>query len=300
MGDVRKCAAECWKITIIVILLLLLTALVYVGDIRAQITEDEVDFEVLATVTMRKGNEDSLWNLAKKYYGDPYQWTFIRDMNRIPNERVIPVGTVIYVPVKGAKKLAKEVEVKEKEAAEEELSAEIARLRKELRGVKGKNKELARSLKECEDRNRQLTREMKNKDARIKELEAEARKMREMQAAARRKDARIKELEGKVREMQAAAEAAARENESLEARIRQSQDLESQLRRHRREIEELEEANRKLNDRIRRTEVAGERSPQEKPREPVKKEPKESVDPKSRIAVVAILLLGTIAWMASD
>ena len=53
------------------------------------------------TVTIRKG--DTLWELADKYYGDPYKWPLILEMNRLPESgRDLPVGTVIQIPAKDA------------------------------------------------------------------------------------------------------------------------------------------------------------------------------------------------------
>jgi nucleoid-associated protein YgaU len=76
-------AVERWKVIPVLVFSLLLTGLACVGSLRAQIKEDEVDFEVMATVTIKDG--DSLWNLAQKYYRDPFKWTIIKDMNKIPN-----------------------------------------------------------------------------------------------------------------------------------------------------------------------------------------------------------------------
>ena len=102
--------AERWKLAVVMVLSLLLTGLTCVGISRAQIKEADVDFEVLATVTMVKG--DTLWDLAQKYYNDPYGWDRILKMNRIPDERRISIGTVIYIPVEDAKRIVKEVEKK--------------------------------------------------------------------------------------------------------------------------------------------------------------------------------------------
>ncbi len=58
--------------------------------------------EAMTTVTVQKG--DTLWELADKYYGDPFKWDLIAEANNITNPRdPIPVGTVLQIPVKGAK-----------------------------------------------------------------------------------------------------------------------------------------------------------------------------------------------------
>ena len=59
-------------------------------------------FEAMATITVQKG--DTLWDLARKYYGDPFLWTLIMDMNGISDaRRDLLVGAVIYIPFKDAK-----------------------------------------------------------------------------------------------------------------------------------------------------------------------------------------------------
>lgn len=302
MNNVSRYTSEHWEIAVVALLSVLLTGLMCV-DLRAQIRKDEVDFEVLATVTMEKG--DTLWELAEKYYDDPIQWRFVMDMNRIPDERRIPIGTVIYIPARDAKKPVRKVEVEEEKvkverAAEEKLSAEMARLQGELNDLRGKNRELeaqnqrlTRSLKKCEDKSGQHAQEMKAKDARIGELKAELQGMR---AAIKDKDARIEELEAELLEMRVAA------SEPLKARDKRIQELESQLSRSNRQLEELEKAYKELNDKLRRTEAAqkspDQKSPaQRKPRAPVKKK---SVDAKSGFAVIAMLVAGFIMWVVGD
>ena len=121
--------AERWKLAVVMVLSLLLTGLTCVGISRAQIKEADVDFEVLATVTMVKG--DTLWDLAQKYYNDPYGWDRILKMNRIPDERRIPIGTVIYIPVEDAKRIVKEVEkkIEEKKVVVKDTVTELEKLR---------------------------------------------------------------------------------------------------------------------------------------------------------------------------
>jgi hypothetical protein len=60
------------------------------------------DLGVLATAIYRK--DDSLWSLAKKHYGNPRLWPLIADANGIPDETDIPVGTLIHIPIRKAKR----------------------------------------------------------------------------------------------------------------------------------------------------------------------------------------------------
>ena len=100
-------ANQNWKIALILVFSVLLMSLACVANLRAQIREDEVDFQILATVTSQKDN--SLWSLAEKYYGNPRLWPLISDMNRIADPTDIPTGATIYIPVKGAGRIAEKL-----------------------------------------------------------------------------------------------------------------------------------------------------------------------------------------------
>lgn len=296
--------AERWKMTAVLVLLLLLTGLAYVGELHAQIKKDEVDFEVMATVTMVAG--DTLWDLAEKHYEDPLEWAIIKDLNRIPNERRIPIGTVVYIPVKEAKKIVKKVEaeIEEKKVAVEEVSAQIGKLKKDLdrarkksKEYESKNKRLAKSVRDLESKNKRLARslkDMKDKDAAFNKLEAQ---VRELRAAVRKKDAVIEDLEAELRELRAAAKRHRELVEAVDRKERQIEELESKLRRSRGDIEELERARNELRAKIERAEAARDR---DRPPRPVRKPAKKPTDPRSRIAAVAIALVGSIIWIASD
>ena len=262
----------------VVFVSLLLTGLAYAGSSHAQIKEDEVDFEVLATVTMKEG--DNLWDLATKYYGDPFQWPLIKDMNKIPSEGAIPIGTVVYLPVIPIKRTT--VEEVEPEVSEvEKLSAEIEKLRNELRSVKGKNKE-------CEDKNKQLAEALKDKDAAIKDLSG---MLDNVKTALDRMKAES-ELEAQAREMRAAAQEAAKKDkdklsDAVKSKDRYIQELESKLKQC---TGDLETARAELRA---RPKIVVE----EKPPTPVKKA---APGDKSKIAALAAALIGSIVWIASD
>jgi len=72
----------------------------------AEILDRFIHSGIIATVTIQSG--DTLWGLAGKYYGDPFQWPPIMSMNRIANAgKSIAVGTVIHIPGKGSMGLFK-------------------------------------------------------------------------------------------------------------------------------------------------------------------------------------------------
>lgn len=274
---------ERWKMTAVLVLSLLLAGLAYVGVSRAQIKEEDIDFEVMATVTIKKG--DNLWNLAKKYYGDPFKWTVIKDMNRIPHEGRLRVGTVIYIPVKDAKRIVKKVEeeIVEKKTVEQELLERIAALQEELRSLQEKQKE-------CDDRNKQLTKELEDRDTSIKDLQG---MLDNIKAALDKMKADTEsELEAQAREMRAAAERHKAELAELatarDAKDRQIEELRSELNRCRGDVARLEALRDELQARIREAEAV-------KPRKPVP-----TAEHRSTVAAIAIALVGSIIWIASN
>jgi hypothetical protein len=122
-----------------------------VGNLRAQIKKEEVDFEYMATVTAQKGKDCCLWNMAEKYYGDPYLWNLIKEKNKISNERKIPVGTVIYIPTRDAKELVAKTEgdMDKISANMSELEEELAAARKEAKNCKAEKAKLSKALEDC-------------------------------------------------------------------------------------------------------------------------------------------------------
>jgi len=296
---------ERWKIAILLVLSLLLTGLACVGNVRAQLRKDEVDFEYLDVVKVDDPN-GYLWNLAKKYYNNPLQWKYIMEMNKIPNERRIRKGTVIYIPVKDAKKIVKivEAQIEEKKVVEKDLSSELEMLRAELRELKEK-------ADDCAEKNRQLSRALEEKDAVIAEKNA---LLAEKDAAIKDLQAMLDSLKGAVDRVKAEAEiegqrqklrAEASEAE-FEAQLREAkssqrrhiEELESQLDKCRRERERLEMARDELMAKIKKAEMV-----EDRPVRPVRrmdKDGRECNPSRSMIAAVAIAFVGSVIWMASD
>lgn len=283
---------EGWKVAILLVLSLLLTGLACVGNVRAQLRKDEVDFEYLDVVKVDDPN-GYLWNLAKKYYNNPLQWKYIMEMNKIPNERRIRKGTVIYIPVKDAKKIVKivEAQIEEKKVVEKDLSSELEMLRAELRELKEK-------ADDCAEKNRRLSMALEEKDALLAEKDAAIKDLQAMLDSLKGAVDRVKaeaEIEGQRQKLRAEASEAEFEAQLREVKSSQRrhiEELESQLDKCRRERERLEMARDELMAKIKRAEMAG-----DKPMIPRKREEKDS---RSMVAAVAIALVGSIIWMASD
>jgi len=251
--------------------------------------------------------------MAKKYYDDPMLWTYLKEINKIPNERKIPVGTVIYIPARDAKKT--EVDVKKEREIEAELRAELEGLRDELRRARRRaeecedeKRELANALEDCKDeagsealeeakaKNKRLSKALGEKEAAIDELEAMCEK--EMKAMARRKD----------KEMEAAAEECEAE---LRRKNRRIEELEEELMHCRRRLEDLEgmrdvargKGRMKMDEGMHHDgpcpgcgKMHGEMKKAHKPKYTKEK----CTDSRSMIAAVAIALVGSIVWIASN
>jgi myosin heavy subunit len=282
--------SERWRISIALIVLLLLTGLVYVGNLRAQIKEEEVDFGILATVKMEKG--DNLWDLAMKYYDDPYKWTLIQEKNKIPSEVRIPVGTVIYIPIGDAKEIAEEVDEEIDKQKEElkKLADELEKLRQQLRRCNARNRDLTA-------KNKRLDKVVEDKDAAIKKKDEDIKKLQSMldniTAALKKMEGDSEsELEAQAREMRAAAQAAAAAKEGRGKELAEKDELieslEAKLRSCRASLERLELARDELRAKIRMAEAAATKPPAAKKK-----------NPKSTITAIAIAIAGSMVWIAT-
>jgi predicted RNase H-like nuclease (RuvC/YqgF family) len=292
------------KITVVLAFLLLVAGLACVGSLRAQLKKEEVDFEVLATVTAQKGKNCCLWNMAAKYYGDPYEWSLLKEVNKIPDERKIAVGTVVYIPKKPLKKIEAEEKVSEVDKLMKEISllkkknrdcannlkkcnAEKSKLAKQLRQCKAAKAAPARKvLRDCEAKNKKLMADLKKLEAEKKRVGADIKELnaknRRLTRAMKEKDDNIEELEGRARRAHRECE------EELARKNRRIEELELALDRCHRELEELE---------AERVEVMEKKKMKEPPK--LARPPCE-VEHRSLIAAVAIALVGSIIWIASD
>ncbi len=192
------------------------------GDLYAQIQADAVDFDVLATVTFQKG--DSLWKYAQKYYGNPNLWPSIAVMNNISDDKSIPFGTIIYIPVKGAKRKT-EIEHKSEYINEtivdlkirlDDALAEIDKLKARIKlledqktaasGLENVNQDITEEVNSLKSKNDQFTKELADKDKTIVDLQnqlddakAEIDKLREERdRLLDEKDKKIMKLESEI------------------------------------------------------------------------------------------------------
>jgi len=264
---------------IVLILVLSLTGLVTIGSLLAQLRKDEVNFEVLATVTMKKG--DALWNLAQKYYKNGMKWKYIAEMNRIPNEKRIPVGTVIYIPVEDAKIIAKEAEkeVEVKKAVVDETALKLAALQEELDKLK-------KDYEDCAARCKELAAALKEKDDLIAQLQGQIKDLKDQLAAQA-------ELEAQLDDMRVASKAVADRESELARRIAEKEagmaEMEWKLKAAKEEAGRFERETIELKDKIKKIEEMGYGYGKVK----------RPSDPRSRVAAIAIALVGSIIWMAS-
>ncbi len=294
-------ATRRWNVAMLIVFLLLLTGLACVGSLRAQLKKEEVDFEVLATVTAMPGMDCCLWNMAAKHYGDPYKWTILKEVNKIPNERRISKGTVIYIPVLPIKKKVEEP-VEPKEPSELDLLRdEVDSLRKNNRECEEKNKELAKALEDCKKQAEKMAdqasalkkcqEENEKLKGRLEELEG---RNRELAKAMKEKDGTIDELEGRLREMKGALRRCEEELEKAMAKKdRHIEELEEELRKCRRKLEEIEKAQMAKHKCMMEPEVC-----RREPPHLGKKEYKK--DDRALVAAVAIAIVGSLIWIGSD
>jgi predicted RNase H-like nuclease (RuvC/YqgF family) len=286
----------------LIVFLLLLTGLACVGSLRAQLKKEEVDFEVLATVTAVPGIDCCLWNMAAKHYGDPYKWTILKDVNKIPNERRIATGTVIYIPVLPLKKVEEKPE-KPEPSELDLLKKQVNSLKKKNRECEAKRKQLAKALEDCKKRAKRMAGQAKalrkcqdeNKKlkARLKKLQNENRKLAK---ANKEKDGTIDELEGRLREMKGALRRCEEELEkALAKKDRHIEELEEELHKCRRKLEEIEIAQKVKQELMMKKHVGPcKRQPPHLGKKEYKK------DDRALVAAVAIAIVGSLIWIGSD
>jgi len=277
------------KILMVVLLSVFLMGLIFAGGLRAYLKE-KPDWPHVE-VTMKKG--DVLWNLAQEYYKDPYKWKIIAEKNGIvppPAERRIPIGAVIYVPIEDAQKIAKETEkvVEAKKVTVDETALRLADLEKELA-------RLRKDYEDCLANMKEMTDALKAKDALIAELEAKINALnKELEAQA--------ELEQRLEDMRVAAKSTAERKDEISSALKEKDasiaekearisDMEWKLKQTQSEVSRLEAAYSELKDKIGKADKEGRERPEK---------PKYVSDSRSRIAAMAIALVGSIIWMASD
>jgi len=281
------------RLIVILIFSVLLTGLV-VGNLHAQLKKEEVNFEVLAAVTMKSG--DVLWKLAQEYYKDSSQWEYIKRLNKIPDERKIPVGTVIYIPAKDAKAIAKKAEeeiVQKKVVVDEvalkiaELQKEIERLKKELENCIVKKEDIAASLKKKDDTIAELEAKIKSLNGELEKQAELTAQLENMRVAAKLTAESREELDNALKEKDAAIA-------EKEARI---SEMEYKLKRAQEEISNLESANRELKENIAKS---GKIEITEVNREMVvtKAKPAEAKEYLPAVAAMAIAIVGAMIWVA--
>ncbi|MGB9595524.1 MAG: hypothetical protein ACPL7B_04510, partial [Candidatus Poribacteria bacterium] len=139
------------------------------------------------------------------------------------------------------------------------------------------------------------------KDAIIAELEGKIKALnKELEAQA--------ELEARLEDMRVAAKGTAERKDELTGALKEKDaiiaekesrisDMEWKLKNAQAELSKLEEANKELRMKIEKAEKV--KVEKEKEEKPVAKA-KYVSDPRARIAAMAIALVGSIIWMASD
>ena len=283
------------KITLVLLLAIFLTGLISVGSLRAQLKKDEVSFEYMAAVTMKSG--DVLWNLAEQYYKDPMKWKILAEKNKIANERRIPIGTVVYIPVEDAKKIAKETErvIEAKKVSVDESALKLAEMQKELDRIK-------KDYEGCLAKINELMNIIKEKDALIAELQDKINALnKQIEAQA--------ELEARLEDMRIAAKSTAERKDELSGSLKEKDatiaekeariaDMEWKLKQSQSEVSRYEEANKELRIKIETAEKY--KTTIEEREEGRPSRVKHVSDQRSRIAAMAIALVGSIIWMASD
>ena len=204
---------ERWRIALLLVLALLM-GLVCARGLHAQIQEDEVDFDILATVIY--GEDDSLWKLAGKYYNKSWLWPLIAYLNRIPDYNVIPVGATIYIPVEEPKKtILRKAEMYKLSAELEKLQGEHLRVSKEYEAYRTTNRQFEQEFKDKDAIINQVRTAANELSAKIQEQQKEILRVNEEYEACK---ATIDELSAKIAELEKELLSVKEERKALETR----------------------------------------------------------------------------------
>jgi peptidoglycan hydrolase CwlO-like protein len=148
-------------------------------------------------IYIKKG--DTLWDLAGKYYKNPFKWRRFKKFNYISNPHLIYPGEKLAIDYKTGKCLIKDFK-KELKALKEEKKkkeAEIASLKKKIEALKEENEKQKMQLTAKDEEIAKLNAKINELKVQMEELESE---VAELEEAEKMLKAAIKELEAKLAE----------------------------------------------------------------------------------------------------
>jgi predicted nucleic acid-binding Zn-ribbon protein len=197
------------------VLLALAIALPWTGLASAETVKKQHPSDII--ITIKKG--DTLWDIAGKYLGKPWQWPKIWKYDGnvyIKDPHWIYPGDKLVIPGKYARKVVKpRIEAVSAELARKlkEKEVELARLRSqlssaqdELSRVKGENEELKKKVASLQERIASMEQEVSELKGEIGKLEAAKaeleRKLSEAEALARRQQETISEQQRTIASQQ--------------------------------------------------------------------------------------------------
>jgi predicted nucleic acid-binding Zn-ribbon protein len=197
------------------VLLALAIALPWTGLASAETVKKQHPSDII--ITIKKG--DTLWDIAGKYLGKPWQWPKIWKYDGnvyIKDPHWIYPGDKLVIPGKYARKVVKpRIEAVSAELARKlkEKEVELARLRSqlssaqdELSRVKGENEELKKKVASLQERIASMEQDVSELKGEIGKLEAAKaeleRKLSEAEALARRQQETISEQQRTIASQQ--------------------------------------------------------------------------------------------------
>jgi peptidoglycan hydrolase CwlO-like protein len=197
------------------VLLALAIALPWTGLASAETVKKQHPSDII--ITIKKG--DTLWDIAGKYLGKPWQWPKIWKYDGnvyIKDPHWIYPGDKLVIPGKYARKVVKpRIEAVSAELARKlkEKEVELARLRSqlssaqdELSRVKGENEELKKKVASLQERIASMEQgvsELKGEIGKLEAAKAELeRKLSEAEALARRQQETISEQQRTIASQQ--------------------------------------------------------------------------------------------------
>ena len=210
----------------------------FVGGLSAKITPKRIEKEVGA-ITIKKG--DTLWDLAIKYFKDPFLWKGFRKYNKFTNPHLIYPGEKLMIPVDIARQIEGEI-IETMAATKADLEKITKKYDKTISEFQSASKDIGnieKTLAKLRKENQALKNQLNQREKQLQEI---IKQMKEQGTQSEKTREQIEKLESLLTSQQATGRSAQQEikalEESLAERSKQLKTREEELSQLSKEIKD--------------------------------------------------------------